>query len=183
VRLVHPDGFAGRVFCVPNGFMGARSNSIMRGQRQLFPKWNWKKQREGDAAPSSWGPPDSVNHPSLPAPRPFISNRNTAETGSAVTPRKQRTMVLSNRNKKPPPGGVASWLPHRPALYPFNRNTLETGSAVTPRKQRTVVLSNRNKKPPPGGVASWLPHRRHSASLPGTHTQTGFAVNPCGSAT
>jgi hypothetical protein len=36
------------------------------------------------------------------------SNRNTPETGFAVTPRKQTAVVLSNRNKKPPPGGVAN---------------------------------------------------------------------------
>ena len=34
------------------------------------------------------------------------SNRYSVQTGFAVTPTKQTTVVLSNRNKKPPPGGV-----------------------------------------------------------------------------
>jgi hypothetical protein len=36
------------------------------------------------------------------------SNRNTPETGFAVTPTKQTTVVLSNRNKKAPPGEVTN---------------------------------------------------------------------------
>jgi hypothetical protein len=46
------------------------------------------------------------------------SNRNSPETGIAVTPTKQTTAVHSNRNKKTPPGGVASWLSFRLALDP-----------------------------------------------------------------
>jgi hypothetical protein len=85
-------------------------NSIVRGPGQLFPKWNWRKRRKGDAASPSWGVADSVTDPTSPAPRPFISNRNTAETGFPVTHSKQRTVVFSNRNKKPPPRGVPSQL-------------------------------------------------------------------------
>jgi hypothetical protein len=47
-----------------------------------------------------------------------ISNRNTPETGIAVTYSKQTTVVLSNRNKKTPPGGVLLYkqiAPYRPA--------------------------------------------------------------------
>ena len=42
------------------------------------------------------------------APGQSNSNRNTSETGIAVTPTKQTTVVLSNRNKKPSPRGVAN---------------------------------------------------------------------------
>jgi len=42
------------------------------------------------------------------APGQSNSNRNTSETGIAVTPTKQTTVVLSNRNKKTPPRGVAN---------------------------------------------------------------------------
>jgi hypothetical protein len=45
---------------------------------------------------------------STPASSRGHSNRNTPETGIAVTPRKQTTAVLSNRNKKTPPGGVTN---------------------------------------------------------------------------
>jgi hypothetical protein len=91
---------------------------------------------------------------------PVISNRYTPQLELPATHSKQTTVVLSNRYKKPPPGGVASWLPHRLTLRISNRNTPETGFAVTPTKQTTVVLSNRNKKPPPpGGVAFQLPRR------------------------
>jgi hypothetical protein len=45
---------------------------------------------------------------STPASSRGYSNRNTPETGFAVTPRKQTTAVLSNRNKKTPPGGVTN---------------------------------------------------------------------------
>jgi hypothetical protein len=73
------------------------------------------------------------------------------QTGFPVTPSKQTTVVLSNRYKKPPPGGVATWLPFRPTGRISNRNTPETGFTVTLSKQTTAVLSNRNKKPPPPG--------------------------------
>ena len=129
-----------RVFCVPNGFTGAGSNSIMRGQRQLFPEWNWNKRRKGDAAPSSWSLADSVTHPSLHAPRPCISlaassveaNRYTLRIEIAVTPGKQTTVVLSNRYKKPPPGGVASWLPHRQTHCISALYTMKVEFAVNP---------------------------------------------------
>jgi len=49
-----------------------------------------------------------VTSQSTLAPRPCTSNRNKAETGIAVTPTKQTTVVLSNRNKKTPPRGVAN---------------------------------------------------------------------------
>jgi hypothetical protein len=82
-----------------------------------------------------------------------LSNRNTLETGIAVTYSKQTTAVLSNRNKKPSPGGVASWLPPSTSLDPSNRYTVRIEIAVTPTKQTTAALSNRYKKPsPPGGV-------------------------------
>ena len=47
---------------------------------------------------------------STPAASHCNSNRNSAETGFAVTPTKQTTVVLSNRNKKTPPRGVPSEL-------------------------------------------------------------------------
>jgi len=76
-----------------------------------------------------------------------------AQTGFPLTHRKQTTVVLSSRYKKPAPVGAASWLPHDPGRI-SNRNSVETGFAVTHSKQTTVVLSNRNKKPPPRGVTT-----------------------------
>jgi len=38
------------------------------------------------------------------------ANRYSADTGFAVTLRKQTTVVLSNRNKKPPPRGGTQML-------------------------------------------------------------------------
>jgi hypothetical protein len=62
-----------------------------------------------------------------------ISNRNTPETGFAATLRKQTTVVLSNRNKKLPPGGVASWLPiARPCIS--TRYTLRIEFAINPSR-------------------------------------------------
>jgi hypothetical protein len=104
------------------------------------------------------------------------ANRNTSETGIAVTPSKQTTVVLSNRYKRLPPGGVASWLPFRPALSTSNRYTVRIEIDVTPSKQTTVVLSNRYKKPPPGGVASWLPHHPTLRNSNRYTVQTGIAV-------
>ena len=78
------------------------------------------------------------------------------QTGIAVTPSKQTTVVLSNRNKKSPPGGVASWLRFRPTRRISNRYSVQTGMAVTHSKQTTVVLPNRYAKPSPGGVPSRL---------------------------
>jgi len=49
-----------------------------------------------------------VTSQSTLATRPCNSNRNKPETGIAVTPTKQTTVVLSNRNKKPSPRGVAN---------------------------------------------------------------------------
>jgi hypothetical protein len=82
------------------------------------------------------------------------SNRYTPRIEMAVTPRKQTTVVLSNRYKKPSPMGVPSWLPSRPAIRGSNRNTPETGIAVTPTKQTAGSFSNRYKKPSPRGVPS-----------------------------
>jgi hypothetical protein len=45
---------------------------------------------------------------STPAASRRDSNRNNPETGFGVTPTKQTTAVLSNRNKKTPPGGVTN---------------------------------------------------------------------------
>jgi len=59
------------------------------------------------------------------------SNRNRAETGIAVTPTKQTTAVLSNRNKKTPPRGVAFWL--RPGnLGKLERREEPGGSETRP---------------------------------------------------
>jgi hypothetical protein len=99
------------------------------------------------------------------------------QTGFAVTPSKQTTVILSSRYKKSPPGGVACWLltirrgsgspaspPRRtrrgattPTLDPSlatssvesNRHTPQLEPIVTHSKQTTVVLSNRHKSPPP----------------------------------
>jgi hypothetical protein len=74
---------------------------------------------------SARGRPPNTSAPAAAHPRPFlltftpyplpptpgISNRNTVETGFALTHSKQRTVVLSNRNKKPSPRGVPSQLP------------------------------------------------------------------------
>ena len=65
------------------------------------------------------------------------SNRNTPETGFAVTPTKQTTAVISNRNKKTPPGGVATWLPHRPTLCISTRYTVKVEFAVNPSRSTT----------------------------------------------
>ena len=99
---------------------------------------------------------------------PVISNRHTPRIELPVTHSKQATVVLSNRYKKLPPGGVAFWLPHPPTLRISNRNRAETGFPLIHRKQTTAVLSNRNKKTPPG---AW-----HS-SYPG-ETQENTDANP-----
>jgi hypothetical protein len=79
------------------------------------------------------------------------SNRNTSETGIAVTPTKQTTVVLSNRNKKTPPRGVAFWLTHRASrpFYPVQRAN---------RNRRNLLKTNDGgifysiqKALPPGG--------------------------------
>jgi hypothetical protein len=56
-------------------------------------------------------PSSDVTSNSTPTPGRFNSNRNRAETGIAVTPTKQTTVVLSNRNKKTPPRGVTKLQP------------------------------------------------------------------------
>jgi hypothetical protein len=65
------------------------------------------------------------------------SNRNTPETGIAVTPRKQTTVVLSNRNKKPPPGGVPFWLRACPHSTVLPGTHSQTGFAVNPSRSTT----------------------------------------------
>jgi hypothetical protein len=72
------------------------------------------------------------------------------QAGFAVTHSKQTTEAFSTRYKRPPPGGVPTWLPHRPTLCNSNRYAAQTGIAVTHTKQTTVVLSNRYAKPSPG---------------------------------
>jgi hypothetical protein len=127
-------------------------------------------------------------HPCLPAscmpqayalpPTPSISNRYTPRLECTVTPSKQTTAVLSNRYKKPPPGGVPSRLPHRPALHPANRNTLRIEIPVTHSKQTTEAISTRYKKPPPGGVATWLPLRLTFCNSNRYTQKTEFPVTP-----
>jgi hypothetical protein len=127
-------------------------NSLERGRSQVFPKWNWKSRRKWDASPSFWSAEDSVTHPTPPAcperspapdgagrsrraPQPCISlaassveaNRYTARVDCPLTYSKQTSLVLSNRYKFVPSGGVASWLTHRPhrhfyPVQPANRN-------------------------------------------------------------
>jgi hypothetical protein len=109
------------------------------------------------------------------------------QTGFAVTPSKQTTVILSSRYKKSPPGGVACWLltirrgsgspaspPRRtrrgattPTLDPSlatssvesNRHTPQLEPIVTHSKQTTVVLSNRHKSPPPVADTTLQPSR------------------------
>ena len=78
----------------------------------------------------------ATGHPSLGAFHRH-SNRNTEETGFAVTPTKQTTVIISNRNKKTPPGGVATWLPHRPTLCISTRYTVKVEFAVNPSRSTT----------------------------------------------
>jgi hypothetical protein len=61
-------------------------------------------------------PSSDVTSQSTLTPGRCSSNSNTAETGFAVTPTKQTTAVLSNRNKKPSPRGVTIWLRLAPAF-------------------------------------------------------------------
>ena len=116
-----------------------------------FPIWNGFDTRGKLREARPWLRPP-VERPSSahlsPSPAPLF-NRNTTETGIAVTPTKLRTVVLSNRNKMTPPGGVASWLLFRPALRISTRYTLRIEIAVTPTKQTTEAISTRYKKPSP----------------------------------
>ena len=73
----------------------------------------------------------NVTSQSTTAPRPCSSDRNNPETGIAVTPTKQTTAVLSNRNKKTPPG---EWL----SGYPWP----DRGAQPSPSK------AGRRRKPP-----------------------------------
>jgi hypothetical protein len=99
--------------------------------------------------------PAFTNHYSPIANR-GLSNRNKAETGLPVTLSKQTTVVLSNRNKKPPPGGVPSGLLRRPHTRLSTRYIVRIEIAVTLSKQTTEAISTRYKRPPPGGVPSEL---------------------------
>jgi hypothetical protein len=121
--------------------------------------------------PTSSGSPLPNFHLSFDSSTPnrALLTGTHAQTGFPLTSRKQTTVVLSNRYKKPPPGGVASWLPQRPTRSVSHRNTPETGFAVTLSKQTTVVLSNRNKKPPPVGVTTL--QSRHSFLAPTISTR------------
>jgi hypothetical protein len=105
-----------------------------------------------------------------------FSNRYTARIEFAVTPSKQTTVVLSNRNKKPPPGGVATWLRPSPHSTVLPGTHMQTGIVVTHSKQTTMVLSSRYKKPPPGGVATWLPFRPALYLSNRNTPETGLAV-------
>jgi hypothetical protein len=78
--------------------------------------------------------------PSDSSIQPPESNRNTPETGIAATHSKQTTVVLSNRNKKPPPGGVHKWY--------RKRNQGEEGSFVRRGGLRMTTGGKRQKQIP-----------------------------------
>jgi hypothetical protein len=132
-------------------------SSVGRGQSQLFPKWNGNKWRKKDPPPASWQAAEGVTSHSPFGTFHRDSNRNTVQTGFAVTPTKQTTVVLSNRNKKPPPGEMASWLLAARHSIVLPATHTQTGIAVTHSKQTTVVLSSRYKKPPLGGSTTLQP--------------------------
>jgi hypothetical protein len=113
--------------------------------------------------------------PPVSSLQPPESNRYTLQTGFPVTPTKQTTVILSSRYKKPPPGGVPSWLPSRPTLDPSNQYTPRIESALTHSKQTTVVLSNRYKKPPPGRVLLCKHFALYRPALSGGFTGFGGA--------
>ncbi len=100
-------GWGNSRMCVSNGVAGGDSNSMVRSQWQSFPKWNANKASTTCTAICL--PMGVISHSALGTSRCF-SNRYTVQTGFAVTHSKQTTAVLSNRNKKPSPGGVASEL-------------------------------------------------------------------------
>jgi hypothetical protein len=80
------------------------------------------------------------------------------ETGFLVTPTKQTTVVLSNRNKKtPPPGGVAFWLLPGPGLHPLTGTHSKTGIAVNPARSTTCFFYPVQKALPPGGGEMVIP--------------------------
>ena len=77
-------------------------------------------------------------HPTL-----RISNGYSVQTGFAVTPTKQTTVVLSNGYRKPSPRGVATWLRPSPHSTVLPGTHTQTGFAVTHSKQTTGSLSTR----------------------------------------
>jgi hypothetical protein len=87
------------------------------------------------------------------------SNRYTPRLEPPVTRSKQSAVVLSNRYKFVPSGGVASWLTHRPRrpFYPVQR---ESRNRCKPFPVSNLIFSTRYKKPSPRGVAFWLSPRQ-----------------------
>jgi hypothetical protein len=98
-----------------------------------------------------FGPKVFTSHSSLITSH-CLFNRYTVRVEIAVTHSKQTAVVHSNRYKKLPPGGVATWLPPSPHSRVLPGTHLQTGIAVTLSKQTTGAFSTRYKKSPPGGV-------------------------------
>jgi len=92
-----------------------------------------------------------------------ISNRYTPRLEPPVTHSKQTTVVLSNRYKFVPSGGMASWLTHRPRrpFYPVQRAN---------RNRRNLLKTNDGgifysiQKALPRGVANLQTLRRKRAA-------------------
>jgi hypothetical protein len=94
---------------------------------QLFPKWNWIVAKKWPGLPDLRVVAKRVTSHSPLATNHCLSNRYTAQVDCPVTHSKQTSLVLSNRYKFVPSGGVASWLTHRPhrhfyPVQPANRN-------------------------------------------------------------
>jgi hypothetical protein len=128
------------------------------GQNQSFPKWN-----RGKANKTAVTSPLPTSHLALVT---VILPGTHVQTGFLLTPTKQTTVALSNRYKKPPPGGVPSGL--SPCFYTrlSNRYTVKTGFLLNSTKQTTVVLSNRYKKSPPGEGTNLQPLLTPRPQLP-----------------